>query len=508
MYIGNFSLARWSYLLFSVLFILSNTISTLPLIYDILNTVPESSKGLFNILFHFLKFDVNYEVSQNPMPFFLHKAYISMNILICLTIILQTYMNGVSRFINILLFIVSIYFIVSLMYLASIPNIILLGLGLIYVVFSSKFQIHLRLLTALSLIILSLFCGIKFQNGSDFKRGVNFFSSILSDNLVKLDDPRKETFEASIRVGLQNPFFGVGIGDVQDKLQQAYKTKYDLSTLGKDNVNLIDYSEDFNFDSWYKAGLHPYLDESTLGPLLKGHVRAIAIDTAYGAHHIYQIQHFEKEKKYTLSAFAKRKDTGFLTLRIGNIAAGRANFCLSDGKVSYKGMDILKISSTQIGHDWFRFSLTIIPKKQKELCLVGYSTSPLDYNSKGIENDKFYTWGIQLEEGELKPYGQSEGELLKYAMDNNLNSHNTYLYIWLSGGIICLIFFIIVLYRMFYIGYFVKSFLVISSTLIFAVNFLSENILLRQYGMMMFTIIIIITISSQQYYWKNLNASG
>ena len=81
MYIGNFSLARWSYLLFSVLFILSNTISTLPLIYDILNTVPESSKGLFNILFHFLKFDVNYEVSQNPMPFFLHKAYISMNIL-------------------------------------------------------------------------------------------------------------------------------------------------------------------------------------------------------------------------------------------------------------------------------------------------------------------------------------------------------------------------------------------------------------------------------------------
>ncbi len=66
------------------------------------------------------------------------------------------------------------------------------------------------------------------------------------------------------------------------------------------------------------------------------------------------------------------------------------------------------------------------------------------------------------------------------------NSHNQYFGVWLSTGILGLIFFIYFLYFNFKIGFINKDFTFLAILLFFCINFLTENIIERQAGATLF----------------------
>lgn len=95
--------------------------------------------------------------------------------------------------------------------------------------------------------------------------------------------------------------------------------------------------------------------------------------------------------------------------------------------------------------------------------------------------------GIGDVQSELNECYESKSQVL---LDGNYNSHNQYLSIWLGTGIIGLIAFLFMLFYNFRTAWRQKDLLFMAFLLFYMLNFLTENVLERQSGVILFAFMI------------------
>jgi len=163
-----------------------------------------------------------------------------------------------------------------------------------------------------------------------------------------------------------------------------------------------------------------------------------------------------------------------------------------------KILDKLNVLSTTITHEtkqWYRCSIEVnLEKNTEALALIGLTDNNGNYHFKG-NGSGIYLWGAQIEFGTLMPYEKTKVNLLKRAADRSYNSHNNYLYIFMATGFLGLISFISFLGFLFKNALNNKNILKITFSLLLAFNFLTENILLRHWGLV-FTAFMLLVLYS------------
>jgi len=98
-----------------------------------------------------------------------------------------------------------------------------------------------------------------------------------------------------------------------------------------------------------------------------------------------------------------------------------------------------------------------------------------------------FGYGLGDVQEELDSCYSSNG--LKVA-NGRYNSHNQYLFVWLSSGILGLIIFMIYLYYIFNIAIKNKDYFLLNALILFAITFLVENVLSRQSGVILFAFLM------------------
>lgn len=105
---------------------------------------------------------------------------------------------------------------------------------------------------------------------------------------------------------------------------------------------------------------------------------------------------------------------------------------------------------------------------------------------KGLEKP-FFGYGIGDVQGELDNCYNSKD--LNFIL-GKYNSHNQYLFVWLSAGIIGLFLFVVFLVFYFKIAITHKDYLMLSIVILYCIVFLFENVLSRQSGVIFFSFLI------------------
>ncbi len=104
-----------------------------------------------------------------------------------------------------------------------------------------------------------------------------------------------------------------------------------------------------------------------------------------------------------------------------------------------------------------------------------------------IEKSWFFGYGVGDVQDELNTCYRSRSTLL---LENQYNTHNQYLSIWLGTGLIGLLAFLYMLFFNFRLAKYNNDLLFISLLILFSLNLLTENILERQSGVIIFSFLI------------------
>jgi O-antigen ligase len=148
------------------------------------------------------------------------------------------------------------------------------------------------------------------------------------------------------------------------------------------------------------------------------------------------------------------------------------------------------------------FSLIILfvyNNRMKELLLPEtYTTVNTNYSHsyrvainrcsiKLIKENIFWGYGVGDVQDQLNNCYQNTSKLL---LDRTYNSHNQYFDIWLKTGLIGFIYFLLFIMYLLFSNIKAKNYLLMAVVLFFAVNFLFENVLARQSGVILFYFLI------------------
>ena len=144
----------------------------------------------------------------------------------------------------------------------------------------------------------------------------------------------------------------------------------------------------------------------------------------------------------------------------------------------------------------------MIPKDNNRFIELLNKESFEQVNLNNSTSIRFYILKCSIKMALEKPFfghglGDVQNELdLRYNINetilpsNKYNSHNQYLFVWLSSGIIGLIFFLLFLYYCFSLAVRSQDYFFLSILILFAVSFLFENILSRQSGVILFSFLV------------------
>jgi hypothetical protein len=178
-----------------------------------------------------------------------------------------------------------------------------------------------------------------------------------------------------------------------------------------------------------------------------------------------------------------------ITIRFGELNQ-RAVFDIGNGKL-FKKLDVLQANILPMENDWYRCSI-VVDIHKRGLALLGFSNDTGAYVYKSDRKQSVIFWGLQLEEGELTAYSKNKNEQIQIAISQKLNTHNNYIYVFLASGcvgLLCFIFFIFYLFKTS-----VRSIDIfrISFCILVSLNFLTENILSRHWGLMFFSFMLLL----------------
>lgn len=441
------------------------------------------------------QFKINENLTQKY--FLVHKAYFSMGYVISAIYCLNLFFLSKSKysFKSIFNLVVFVYFSFWIFYAFSFPNVIALLLCLVILLnakLDKKFFIPF-------LTIMVLVCSLIFTLKSkevDVERGLNFIKSAVTDSKYEINDSRQEIYKSYKRIFKNSSFtellIGFGVGDVQDKLNDDYIKRLDA----KNTKNLLFFSEEFNSSYWFKNNV------TVLSNQLKAPDSALVADVLQTPKNSTTISHnistktfLEEKGTYTFSIYAKKGESSKLILRLGDVNQ-RAVFDLKEGLVKEK-FNVVNSGMYQVNNDWFRCFITVNLIKDG-LVLIGLSNDNAAYNFANEKDLSINLWGGQFEKGSLTDYKKRGKELLKYALDKKLNTHNNYLYFLMATGFIGLILFIISIGYLVYTSITKFDIIKLSFCIILSINFLTENILSRHWGLLFFAFMLMVLFDNKE----------
>lgn len=461
-------------------FIGANFILSILIIVIFLNNNQENSSELFSFFFDYDKFQFIVTDKPNTFHVFIHKSYYSMGFvlsaLVCFWRALKKKKSDKNRWINLVSF---VYFAIWVLYAFSYPNVLILVLFTLFGILENPKRRKINVIVFLILVMPIFF--IKIQD-NDVKRGFNFFKTTLGNAEYELSDLRIQVYQSAYRIIKESSaidkFFGVGIGDVQDELNKDYTSLFKQNQ----NKNLLYHTENFDNPFWYKNNIEVL-------PNLRGEldykgadllVSKIFTDSSLSRNISVKVP-VETKDTLTFSGYIKPYSTPYFLMRVGSIEQ-RAVFDLNSEKVA-ENREIISSSIQKVNDDWFRCSVTTLPKKDG-LVLIGFSNSDLAYSFKSTKEMKLGFWGAQLEYGSQTAYQKSNNDNYKELLKQRLNTHNNYLFFFLATGILGLLSFLWFLLLLFKSAIRPFDFEKLVFVSIIICNGLTENIFERQWGLM------------------------
>jgi len=429
---------------------------------------------------------------------FVHKAYFSMGFVLSAIFSLQRANHYFREKFFPLYFSLFLFFSLLVVYTFSFPNVIALVVCvLLFIALELKkgtLKIKKTLFSMTFLIGIVVFSVFYFSKDLDVKRGISFVTSVLSQKEVEGNDPRIEIYKTYNnllqKARPRDVIFGYGIGDEQKVLHRELEKRIRENK----NKNLLFFNEEFNNESWFRNNLTVVSNQIVAPGNGKTADLLVATNsTEKVSRNISTSLVLDKNEVYTFSVYAKRGSATGLIMRLGDLD-NRAYFNLKDGNISkYSGIKSAEIEALK--DDWFRCSITV-KGEELSLAVLGVLGPDGTYNYKGSEGN-LYLWGAQIEQrSAVSSYIKNGSELMEYAYNENLNSHNNYLFFLINGGIISLGAFLLSLGVLFYIGFKNLNSLQLSFCVIIALNFLTENILSRHWGLMFVSVLILILFSA------------
>lgn len=429
--------------------------------------------------------------------FFIHKAYFSMGFVFLAIFSLQQVNKSIhlSNMVRILYTTFFLFFSFLIFSVFSFPNVIALIIStiVVYLYNNDNSKRSKRLIVVITITIISTSAWFYYKyNDIDVKRGLNFIESIFVDKEIELNDPRIEIY-ANInslykKASINEILFGYGIGDVDSVLNNESNLRLSKSS----SKNLLLFSEEFNDDYWHKNNIEVIQNKKT-SPIntLKADVLREKTTDGISSFNISRTIKTKTLETLTFSVYAQEGSSKDLILRMGNIN-NRVVFNLEEGTYKTFNSNIV-VRLNKIG-EWYRCSITS-QVNDEFLIIIGLSNRKKEYKYKGNEKE-IYLWGAQLEKGNsLTTYENKNTELLTYIADGRLNSHNNYLYFLLSAGVLGLFSFLLSLITLFCVSFRNKNVYQITFCIIIAVNFLTENILSRHWGLVYISFMLLVFFS-------------
>ncbi|MEP5338905.1 MAG: hypothetical protein ABJL44_18515 [Algibacter sp.] len=480
------------------IFILANLIYTLVIFIVFLFTLDNWDYTLSHFLFDYDKFQFILNKSIKNDELFVHKAYFSMGFVFSAIFCLNKFFNTFPSYgvlFKILYLSVFIYFSTWVFYAFSFPNVIALLLSVLFLLYyklSKKFFLYSIVLFS---TVSCLFIIIK-SNDIDVQRGINFVKSAINNQEYEVNDVRIEIYKSYSSIAknssLADKIFGFGVGDVQDKLSDEYQDRLNYSK----SINSLYFTEEFDNMFWFKNNIEVVSNKMTSpDETLKAELVYVREDHAEKSHNLSSNIKIYKEGLYTFSVFAKTENSRSLVLRLGEINQ-RVVFNLENGTI-IKKINTMHAGIKKLNDDWYRCYISVNLSKDC-LALIGLSNKTGDYVFENWQQKGLYLWGAQLEQGQLTNYVKNNKELLQDALDRKLNTHNNYLFFLLAIGITGLIAFLATIIFLFSKS--IKTFDILKLTfcIITTINFLTENILSRHWGLMFFSFMLIVLFSNQE----------
>ncbi|MEH6536895.1 MAG: hypothetical protein V7719_10910 [Psychroserpens sp.] len=472
-------------------FIVANILFTIIITAIFLLNIHKTNLGLLHFLLDYDKFQLIVDRSIDNDLIFIHKAYFSMGFVICAIYCLREAIGFYHKNKNYfrIYSAIFLYFFFWLFYGFSFPNIIALTIGVtILLYYNLNRKNFVKTIGVFTLICVSL---VVFKlNDTDVQRGFNFVKSTVDEQEYEVNDVRKEIYTSHLEVlesaSITELVFGFGVGDPQDLLNEDYESRF----LERNIINLLFFNEEFDHPYWFKNNVK--VDNNVIdSPEGKQNTEILLEQNndSIASHSISTNIDIPQSGTYTFSVFVKNDHSNSVILRLGDINQ-RATFDLEQGSV-IKTLNVDAASIKKVNNDWYRCSIKVNLNTTNPLALIGMSNKNADYHYKS-EGSGFYIWGAQLEQGHLTEYKKNGSELLQKAIDKQFNSHNNYLYMILTTGFVGLIAFLVFLIHLFRNAITEKSILKITFCTLLVLNFLTENTLSRQWGLLFFAFMLLV----------------
>lgn len=466
------------------IFTLANVIYTLIILYYAFTNID----NLSNYLLNYESFQIL--LSQKiGSRFLFHKPYFSMGFVFCAIFSLKMifgnfYTNKKTKMLFVLSF---LYFFVCLFYVFSFPNVIALVLSTICFFIKELKIKQMMLFLTIMVILCSSFLFVKAKD-NDLQKGFNFIKTSLSQKKYESNDPRIEIYKSFYIILKESDFFdllfGKGIGDVQDLLNEQYNKRLNFNK----SKNLLYYSEEFQKNYWFKDNIEIYPNKIK-PPLFNNTYTADIVSTKQNGNDNAKSISLKLKNKtqdiHTFSVFAKKNESNNICLTLGNTSKQNALFDLNKGLIIEEN-NIIKATIKKLPNNWYRCSIT----NKIDTTTVASVKLP--------NNTSTFLWGAQLEKGKLTSYERNNKELLQYTFNNKLNTHNNYLMFFISIGILGLIGFLSLISYLFYVSIKPYDILRLCFTLTISLNFLTENIFDRQWGLIFFSFFLIILFNQKE----------
>lgn len=478
-------------------FVFANVMYSILIIYLFISSIDIGKINFIDYLRDYDKFQFKINESLTQKYFLVHKAYFSMGFVMSAVYCVYSYFSSNARYTlkSILNLLVFAYLSFWIFYVFSFPNVLAFLICLVILLYTKLDKKVFFPFLTLVVIVSSLIISLKSKE-VDVERGLNFIKSAVTDGKYEINDSRQEIYK-SYKSILKNSSFtelliGFGVGDVQDKLNGDYVKRLNA----KNTKNLLFFSEEFNNSYWFKNNVEVLSNQITApDSTLIADVLYIPKSKNIRSHNISTKTIFKEKGVYTFSVYAKKRESSHLILRLGDIHQ-RAVFDLNEGVVNQE-FNLFNSGIYQVNKDWFRCFITV-NLTNDGLVLVGLSNNLAAYNFANANDMSISLWGAQFEKGPLTDYQKRGKELLKYALDKQLNTHNNYLYFLMSIGIIGLILFLISIGYLFYVSLTKFDIIKLSFCIILSINFLTENILSRHWGLMFFGFMLIVLFANQK----------